>query len=677
MKRLITGLFGVGLFVAAALAEQPDESNLKLHALFSDNMVLQRDREIRVWGTASPGQTIKVRIGERRQSTTVAEDGRWEALLRPMDAGGPHELSVEGAQTVVLTNVLIGDVWICSGQSNMQWPVVGANDAEQEVAAAQHPRIRLLTVPNVTASAPLNSVNGQWDVCSPRTIPDFSAVGYFFGRGLHERLDIPIGLIDSSWGGTLAEAWTPHATLTADEELVPILDGFEATMELYPSAMKKYKEDLESWNRSKAEGTAKPEQQTDPGNKGFELGWAGQEADASEWKAVAVPCSIESITNIDGAVWFRREVEIPESWAGKSAMLSLGPVDDFDETYFNGTKVGATGKETPGFWAHPRRYEASGELVRPGRAVIAVRVFDHFMGGGFPGAPDAMNLTVSDTGESIPLAGEWKYRIEVALDPQALASGEPRRPMGPDSCNAPSRLYNAMIHPLTPFGIRGAIWYQGEANTHSAEQYKTLLPAMIASWREAWGWSFPFMIVQLANFMPTSDVPSESSWSEIREVQASTAHSDPLGGLAVTIDVGEADDIHPRDKQTVGKRLALAARGIAYGEGIVYSGPVYESMKVKGSEIVLEFKHIGSGLVAKGGKLKQFAVAGEDRRFVWAEARIEGDAVVVRSNRIPAPVAVRYAWGNNPEGCNLLNREGLPAVPFRTDNWAGLTIKGD
>lgn len=667
MRRLIISLFAVMLLNGVVSGQESNETDFSLHALFSNNMVLQRDREIKVWGTANSGQSIKIRIGKNNKSTAIAEDGIWKALLQPMDAGGPYELAIEAAQTIVFTNVMVGDVWICSGQSNMQWPVKLSKNAEQEIETANHPQIRLFRVPNTTADNPQTTLKGKWMICSSQTIPSFSAVGYFFGRDLQEHFDVPIGLINSSWGGTRAEAWTPNSTLESKEEFIPVLTEFGKAVEQYPAAIKKYKKDLAFWNRSTKTGTVGPSRQIDTGNTGFESGWADPATDVSDWSSVEVPCLIESITNIDGAVWFRKEVTLPESLIEKPLMLSLGPLDDFDQTYVNGTQVGFTDSATKSHWLHPRQYEIPKQLIRTDKVVIATRIFDHFKNGGFLGMPQAMKITASDTDSFVPIAGEWSYKIELALDPRNLSAGKPRPPMGSNSCNAPSRLYNAMIHPLTSFGIKGAIWYQGENNAHNAEQYRALLPAMIESWRESWGCNFPFLIVQLANFMPVVDVPSDSPWAELREAQAMTAYNDSSAGLAVTIDVGEADDIHPTNKQTVGKRLALAALGIAYNEKLVYSGPVYDSMEIRENEIVLKFKHTGSGLVAVGGELSQFAVAGGNRKFVWANARIENDTVVVQSDEVMAPIAVRYAWGNNPDGCNLYNKEGLPAVPFQTD----------
>ena len=642
----------------------PRPPALRLHGLFTDRMVLQRDRAAPVWGTARPGAEVTVRFAGRAACARAGRDGAWRAWLPPVPAGGPHELRVEseGAR-LRLRDVLSGDVWICSGQSNMEWPLQQARDAEREIAAARHPAIRLFTVARRVSASPCTDVDGPWRACEPAAASGFSAVGYFFGRALREALDVPIGLINASWGGTPAEAWTDAETYAADPAIRALFERQRRLMSADPAAMKKYNADLARWKSSLRD----PDRQTDhddPGNRGYGKGWASPDFDDADWPARRVPGYWEQQgMAIDGAVWFRREVEIPAAWAGRDLVLALGPIDDFDETYVNGARVGATGLETPGFWAHPREYAVPGKLTKAGRAVIAVRVFDRGGNGGFGGRPECLALRRADGGgDAIPLAGDWKHRVELQL-PQ-----RPAAPFGPDNPHYPCGLYNGMIRPLVPFGVRGAIWYQGETNASRHAEYRALLSAMIGGWRRAWGQGeFPFLIVQLANYMAAAAEPGESDWAALREAQAQVAQRVPHGGLAVAIDVGAADDIHPRDKQSVGARLALAAREVAYGEGPVGSGPVFRRAAREGDRLRLFFDHTGGGLVARGGPLKSFAIAGEDGAFVWAEARIEGDTVVVWSPRVPRPAAARYAWADNPAGANLCRAEDLPAVPFRTD----------
>lgn len=467
-------------------------AGVKLPSFFSDHMVLQRDVKIPIWGLSSPGETIRVKLGNHSFQTKANAQGHWQVLLPAMKVGGPYELVVEGEnEKINLSDVYIGDVWIASGQSNMQWPVSASMNAEKEIASANYPLIRLLQVPLKFSKEPQWDIECKWQVCSPQTVKDFSAVAYFFARELQKDLNIPIGIINSSVGGTPAEAWTSMRTLKNLPELGALLELWE-----------KYDEAVSRWN--------------------------------------------------------------------------------------------SEGKQGP----HP----------------------------------------TPPFGLGVEWAEFWR----------------------------PAGLFNAMIAPFTRFPIKGAIWYQGESNVGRAREYSVLFPAMIEDWRKHWGIKdLPFFFVQLANFMQRHPEPTESGWAELREAQMSALKL-PKTGMAVAIDIGDAEDIHPKNKQDVGKRLALSALAIAYDKKLVYSGPMFEKMKVEGDKIRIFFKHTGSGLTYKGDRLKGFAIAGEDKKFKWAEARIEGNTVVVWNPQISHPVVVRYAWADNPD-CNLYNKEGLPAVPFRTD----------
>lgn len=492
-------------------------AEVKLPAILSDNMVLQAGgKTVPVWGWADTGEAVAVQLGDQSASTKADDKGQWRVNCLLPQGKGPLEMTVRGSNTLTIRNILIGEVWLCSGQSNMQMSVDNSADASQETAAAQYPEIRLFMVARTTALEPQSDCKGKWQVCGPGTVGGFSAAGYFFGRELHQQLNVPVGLIGSYWGGTPAEAWTSLPALQAQESLRSILERFEARMKALPEARAKYEEAMKAWE-AKLENPKAP-----------------------------------------------------------------------------------TTRET---------------------------------------------------------------------------QRKPQPPQGPDSPYAPARLYNAMIHPLIPYGIRGAIWYQGEANAGQAYQYRTLLPTMIADWRQRWGQGeFPFGIVQLANYMARKSEPGESAWAELREAQSMTAQQ-ANNGLAVIIDIGDAKDIHPKNKQDVGKRLALWALAKVYGKDLVYSGPTYESMSIDGDKIRVKFGSVGGGLVARDAdKLSGFAIAGEDHKFTWAEAKIDGDSVVVSSPEVTKPVAVRYGWADNPE-CNLYNKEGLPASPFRTDQWDGVTAK--
>jgi sialate O-acetylesterase len=641
---------------AAAVGE------VRLPAVIGSNMVLQRGMKVPIWGWAGPGEKVTVALGKQTRSAEAGTDGKWQLHLDAMKAGGPFEMTVSGENTITLTNVLVGEVWVGSGQANMEMSVGGCLNAPKEIASANYPKIRLFTVKKKAAAKPqADAAASGWVPCAPRTVGGFSAAAYFFGRHLHRELGVPIGLIHTSWGGTPVESWTSRPALEGQESFRKRLEETDRAIANYPQAIVAYRKKVAEWQKQMAELKAKLQAGGDT------QGWPGPDLDTKGWKPMKLPQHWESAgLNIDGCVWFRKPVDLPDSWAGKDLSLTLGPIDDDDVTYFNGEKIGQTK-----LWTTPRKYTVPSKLVRAGRNVLAVRVYDGRGGGGICGKPEQMALALAADGDKkISLAGEWLYRVELALLPR------PGAPFGPENPWLPAGLYNGMIHPLIPYAMRGAIWYQGEANAGRAYQYRKLFPAMITDWRKNWQQGdFPFLFVQLANFLPAPVEPGDSTWAELREAQLMTL-SLPATGMAVIIDIGDAKDIHPKNKQDVGKRLALAARGTVYGQRIVYSGPIYRSMKVEGGKIRLRFDHVGGGLVARGPdapKLKRFAIAGADRKFVWADARIDGEAVVVWSDKVAEPVAVRYAWAENPEGCNLYNAEGLPASPFRTDDWPGVT----
>ncbi len=514
-RRLFTLTVCLGMVVLSV----PAYANVRLPAIIGDNMVLQGGDRVPLWGWADPNEEITVNVSWRQLEWSVQADpsGKWRFNMTAPDFGGPYSITLKGKNSVTIKNILVGEVWVGSGQSNMQMSVRSSANAEQEIAAARYPKIRLFSVERTVAQTPQSDCKGKWVECSPETVGDFSAALYFFGRELHQQLDLPVGLIHTSWGGTPAESWTSQEMLEENPAFEPILKRFQDALAAYPQAMIKYKEDLAKWNEA-------------------------------------------------------------------------------------AKKAREAGTQVP---------------PRPGE------------------------------------------------------------PMGPNNPWAPAGLYNAMVAPLIPYAIRGAIWYQGESNAGRAYQYRELFPAMIRSWWNNWGQGeFPFLFVQLANFKDAKQEPGDSDWAELREAQTMTL-SLPNTGMAVIADIGDAKDIHPKNKQDVGKRLALWALARTYGKDMVYSGPLYKSMEQKGNKIVLHFDHVGGGLVAKGEAsnpaLKGFAIAGPDRKFVWADARIEGDTVVVSSDKVAEPLAARYAWADNPPCC-LYNKAGLPASPFRTDSWPGVTI---
>ncbi len=656
---------------AVLLAALPctSRADVTLPAVFGDHMVLQRSMKAPFWGTAQPGEKVTVTVGSISVSTNADAAGAWQVKVGPLSAGGPLEVSVSapsGSKT--FKDVLVGDVWVCSGQSNMQMSVGSVYNAGTEIANSANVKIRLFTVPNVVSETPAKDVVGQWSRCGPDTVGGFSAVGYFFGRELNMKLGVPIGLINTSWGGTPAESWTSLKWLQDDPILSPMLTRIPKPGVDIEAAKREYEKKLKEWQDK--------QYFHDPGNKGVGLGYAKPEFDDSGWQKMPLPGAWETNTpalKVDGAIWFRRTVTVPDEWAGKGLTLTLGAIDDFDVTYFNGEQVGTTGEGTANWYAAPRKYTVPGALVKAGDNVIAVRAFDWFGAGGFTGPAEAMRLT-GPSSDPIDLTGPWAFKVEGSRD-EGNVPPQPQEPAGVWNSWTPTGLYNAMIAPLIPYGIKGAIWYQGESNAGRAFQYRTLFPAMIKCWREAWGeGDFPFFWVQLANYMDRVPQPADSEWAELRESQSMTL-SLPKTGQAVIIDIGDAKDIHPKNKQDVGLRLAMAARHVAYGDkAVAPSGPLYRALKVEGDKAVLTFAFTNGGLVAKGGKLEGFAVAGEDRKFVWADATINGATVVVSSPRVPNPVAVRYGWANNP-AANLYNGVGLPASPFRTDKWPGVTDK--
>ena len=639
------------------------QAQISLSSLFTDNMVLQQQTDAPIWGKAEPKQQLNIFSSWDNSTITVRanEHGIWKASLATPKAGGPYEIIITSGkkEKIRLSNILIGEVWLCSGQSNMEWRLNdGLMNQQQEIAAANYPQIRMITIQKGIALLLVDDckvVGDTWQICSPETVGGFSAVAYFFGRDLHQNLNVPIGLINSSWGGTLAEAWTEGDCLSQ----MPYFSDYVKKIRQLPSDKEElkriYQQSLENWFHDL--------NTKDQGIENGKLIWADKNFDDADWFDFPVPEMVQTVrmTHKNGVFWFRKEINIPANWSGQEVTLNMGPIDDDDFTYFNGELIG----QTEGCFS-PRNYKIPGNLVKPGKSVIAVRVIDTGGLGGLGG--DAASYWLSSSKGKIDISGNWKAKLSLDLN---TIGPLPRRL--DENANEPTVLYNAMINPLVPYAFKGAIWYQGESNANRAIQYRDLLPLMINSWRKQFGHEFPFYIVQLANFMKLQTEPVESSWAELREAQSLTAKNLNNTGVAVAIDIGEANDIHPRNKQDVGKRLALAARAQTYGEKITYSGPVYKTYKIEGNAIRLSFEHTDGGLQTKNGeKLQGFTIAGVDHKFYWADAGIDGDEIIVSSPEVEFPVAVRYAWADNPI-CNLYNGAGLPASPFRTDSWRGLT----
>lgn len=627
-------------------------AQVKLPLLFGNNMVLQQGIPIPVWGWASPGEKVTITLHKTKMSVNANKSGKWMVKLPAMKYGGPYVMTVKGKNLQKFENVMIGEVWVCSGQSNMEFNLVTAKNADAEIASSNYPQIRLFTVKKRIAQTPKDQLDeGLWQDCSPASSPRFSAVAYFFGRTLHEKLKVSVGLINTSWGGTVAETWTSEETISQNSDFASQLSQLKKiNLDDYAKTIEKEVKERVGESSS-----------VDLGMKGDTAVWASTDYDDTSWKTMKLPGYIEQngLQGVDGIIWFRKEIEILPSEAGKPAVLSLAKINDSDHTFLNGTLIGSTTLMAE----KSRVYSVPAGLLKSGKNIVTVQVEDIGGNGGIYG--DSAALKFQCENRSVSLSGKWKYKVGLIKINTALSPN-----------TYPTLLYNGMIHPLVPYGIKGVIWYQGEGNAGRAKQYQRVFPDLINDWRNHWKQGeFPFLFVQLANFMHSDSLPAESTWAELREAQSKTL-SLPNTGMAVTTDVGDAADIHPKDKQTVGYRLALSGLKIAYHQNVLHSGPVYRQMVVAGSRIILSFDQAGDGLKIKDkyGYLKGFAIAGEDHKFYWAKAILTGSSTVeISCPEVEHPVAVRYGWGNNPEDANLYNSANLPASPFRTDQWKGIT----
>ncbi|MBZ4192396.1 sialate O-acetylesterase [Niabella beijingensis] len=633
-------------------------ATVRLPAVISNNMVLQQKATPALWGTAGAGKTVTVQTSWDKKTYLAKADseGNWKVKVKTASYGGPYVITIAEDNTITLENVLVGDVWLCSGQSNMEMPLAGWGkilNYEEEISNADHPSIRLLQATHVTANQPQKELevrNNGWDICTPATVAEFSSVAYFFAREIYEKTKIPIGLIHSSWGGTIAEAWTSYETL----QQLPDFAAAAAKIKATPKTDKAAFEGLMAeWNAKK--------QAADKGMQNGKAVWAAAGLNTADWKQMQLPGLVEDngLPGFDGVIWFKRKITIPDNWQAGDLTLSLGPVDDDDITWFNGEQIGATEG-----WNKERVYTIPAGLIRKGENELTVRVTDNGNGGGIYG--NAAQLFIKNgTGQKVALSGNWQYKTSFAL------TDLPPAPENPENPNRPTVLYNAMIYPIINYTIKGAIWYQGESNAGRAYQYRQLFPAMIRDWRSKFSsGDFPFYFVQLANFMKRSETPAASAWAELREAQLMTTGL-PHTGMATIIDIGDAGDIHPKNKQEVGRRLALIALNKDYKKKVEYSGPLYKSQQINNGQIILTFDH-AAGMKAAGEKLTGFAIAGTDQQFHWADAVVKGNTIIVTAAAVKQPVAVRYAWGDNPEA-NLVNSAGLPAAPFRTDRWEGVT----
>jgi sialate O-acetylesterase len=615
----------ISVFFISPSSASALDIKLSLPAIISDNMVLQAGKTVPIWGNTTPGEEIEILFCGKKFRTSSDKDGKWVVKIGPLKSGGPYEMVVKDSKSsITIKNILIGEVWVCSGQSNMALILKGTLNAEQEAAKATDSKIRFFQTPKIPAIKPLYDCKGKWVVCSPKEAAEFSATGYYFGKELRKELNVPVGLIQSAYGGSGVGSWYSREALSVEPSLKHRIKTLDEATEIVLSSPNKL--DIDDSN------------------------WMQTSVDETTWKTIQLPLywDHEQYPIVyDGVIWARKTVDIPESWIGKELLVSLGKIDDYETTYFNGIQVGSTSS----FNLKPRRYKIPPNLVKTGKAVIAVKTFKEDWGG-IAGLKENMYLaTYENQEEKVSLAGEWKYKAS-KLDFKHI------------SYRVKTSLYNGMIAPLIPYGIKGVIWYQGEANATpgAAFNYRSTFPAMIKEWRSQWQQGdVPFYFVQLPNYK----AHFKEDWVILRESQMKTLVV-PETGMAVTVDIGDAKNIHPKNKHDVGKRLALWALAKTYGKKIEYSGPLYKGMKIEGSKIRLSFTNTTGGLVAKNGKLKTFEIAGANNKFVPAEAIIDGNTVIVYSSQIKAPVAARYAWNDTPEGCNLYNGSGLPASPFRS-----------
>lgn len=624
MKKSFIVTLSVLLLSVIMSAQTP--AKVRLPKLISDSMVLQRDVDLDIWGWSDPGTWITVRFNGGYYETKTGEDGRWTVTLPPQKAGGPYIMEVN---EITIRDVLVGDVWLCSGQSNQETPIHRLVELFPEINRSDNNMIRHYKVPTQDSKEALQEEiagNAVWHSGDASEVMNWTALAYFYAQEAYSQTGVPQGMLVSSLGGSAVESWVSQEHLKDFPALIldrEALEGLEAAM------------------ADKGEGV-----------------WESPDFDDSDWKTMEMPGTWrENGLDVRGTVWMRKDFEIPESMDGRHAKLSMGTLMHNDRVYVNGIFVGSTGYEFP-----PRRYHIPAGVLRKGKNTIVVRL--NAPGGNGEFIKDKPYKIIGDAAE-IDLTGTWKYNVGTDMSEAAAFADRLK-----NRKNVGSGLYNGMIYPIRNYKVRAAIWYQGESNAGRAHEYGALMTSLITGWRELWNMpDMPFLLVQLPNYMQTHEQPTDSGWARIREAQLQAFKTIPNTALAVTYDVGEWNDIHPLNKKAVAQRLFLGARKAVYGEKVTASGPVYKDMKIDGDKIIITFTETGRGLMAKGGELKHFAIAGADRKFVWADAIIKGNKVIVSSKEVQNPVAVRYAWADNPDGANLCNKDGLLASPFRTDDW--------
>lgn len=633
------------LFAFVLLVPVASRAEVSLPRLLSSGMVLQRDAPIAIWGWAEPGEAVHVQFAGVERAGVADEAGRWRLRFPAMAAGGPFNMTVKGQNTLQLDDILLGDVWLASGQSNMELTLARAEPRFPElVPQIDNDRVRQFEVPDrYNFKAPQRRLEGgDWRAATPEHIRQFSAVAYFFAERIQRAEHVPIGIVNAALGGSPVEAWMSAESLKAFPQ--PYREGLM------------YRDDelieaIENADNLRSQAWYGLRDRTDRGLRAGEPLWAQPAFDDADWSTTEVPGLWQDgpVADKSGVVWYRKTIDIPENLAGRDGLLILGAIIDADQVFINGEQVGATTYRYP-----PRRYPVAAALMNAGENTLAVRVTANQNRGGFI-ADKTYALALGD--RKLELGGTWRYRRATVLPEQHSKTFIRWQPMG---------LYNAMIAPLHGYPVRGVIWYQGESSAGQAESYRERFSAMIRDWRQKWQQeSLPFLYVQLANYVePGLPRDHVGNWPALREAQLETLAL-PATAMVVTIDAGEWNDIHPLDKQTVGLRLAAAARKLAYDEALVYSGPIVERAERRKRKVALSFTHRGGGLEARGGRLQGFELAGADGRFYKARAKIKNQRVLVWSREVKRPQVVRYAWRANPESANLYNRDGFPASPFR------------
>lgn len=648
----ITGFFLLFINISA-LAE------VKLPQLVSNGMVLQRDTKLKIWGWAAPGEKVALAFNGKKGNATTGADGKWLINLPAMKAGGPFTMTIKGSNTITLSDILLGDVWFCSGQSNMVLRMEAVKEKyPQDVATADFPQIRNFYVRNVADVTKIHDdlPTAKWVATTPTTVLDVSAASFYFARQLYKKYHVPIGLIASAWDGSAIEPWISA-------------EGFKG-MPKFEDQIKNFR-DTAYMRRATAlrDPGQRPPAATDLGTSGPKP-WYAVDYQPEGWHHFWLPgyWNDQGVKDLNGIVWFRKEVEVPASMVGKPGHLYLSRIADSDVSYVNGVQVGSSGSIY-----NNRRYNIPANLLKAGKNLIVIKVTNNAGKGGFLADKD---YQLEAGGQYIDIRGDWEYKVGMVVTrnlPGPGATANAARPAGAPAFIVPNSsatgIYNVMVAPATNYAVRGFLWYQGESNTGRAKEYAQLLPALITDWRAKWGQGdLPFIFVQLPNWQEASYSPSESGMAELRYSQLKTL-SLPNTGMAITIDVGDWNELHPINKKDVGERMALWADYLSYGNKTsVYTGPTYQSSKIEGNKVIVSFTGVGSGLTVKGnaGELYYFSIAGADGKYVWAKAKIEGDKVVVWNDAVSNPVSVRYAWADNPDGANLYNKEGLPASPFQT-----------